>query len=291
MLEVIRSRVNRVFRDQAKGDDFCELSDDVFCFRERHTSELRDTMYEPALCLIVQGAKQTIIDGRKLALSAGDTVLISHHVPVQARITEASEAAPYTALIVRLDMSIIRSLAAEIEKITGGLEDIQSVASEKAELALLEAIDRLLGVLEDPLESQLLGRAASKEVHLRMLQASHGGMLRALGSPKSPANRIARAIAFIRDNYKKPCQVGDVAAAAGMSATAFHQRFREVTGTTPNKYQKLLRLQEAHSLLSIERASVTHAAFEVGYKSVNHFSRDYAKNFGMPPKEARAAAS
>ncbi|QLC26433.1 AraC family transcriptional regulator [Parasphingopyxis algicola] len=291
MLEGIKSRVDQIFRDRAEDGDFFELSEDVFCFRERQTSELRNTMYEPALCLIVQGAKQTIIDGGKLALSAGDTVLISHHVPVQAQITEASESCPYTALIVRLNMSIIRSLVAEIEEITGGLEDVQSVSSEKAELALLEAIDRLLGVLENSLESQLLGQAALKEVHLRVLQASHGGMLRALGSPKSPANRIARAIAFIRDNYKKPCQVRDVAAEAGMSETAFHQRFREVTGTTPNRYLKLLRLQEAHSLLSIERASVTHAALEVGYKSVNHFSRDYAKNFGMPPKEARAAAS
>ncbi|MBV7266119.1 AraC family transcriptional regulator [Erythrobacter sp. WH131] len=252
---------------------------------------MRDTMYEPALCLILQGAKQTIIDGRKLSLTAGDTVLISHHVPVQAQITKASEHEPYTALIVRLDMSVIRSLVAEIAQITGGTDDIHSVASEKAELALLEAIDRLLVVLADSLEAQLLGQAAMREVHLRMLRASHGGMLRAMSSPQTPANRIARAIAFIRENYKNSCQVGDVAAEAGMSATVFHKRFREITGTTPNRYLKRIRLQEAHSLLSVDRASVTHAALEVGYKSVNQFSRDYSKNFGMPPKVARATAN
>jgi transcriptional regulator GlxA family with amidase domain len=40
---------------------------------------------------------------------------------------------------------------------------------------------------------------------------------------------------------------------------------------------------QARSLLIASRRSVTGAAFEVGYESVNQFSREYARAFGLPP--------
>jgi AraC-like DNA-binding protein len=73
-----------------------------------------------------------------------------------------------------------------------------------------------------------------------------------------------------------------------MSESSFYQKFREITGTTPHQYQKNLRLIEAHGLLSLDGYSVSDAAFAVGYESASHFSRDYSKNFGIPPKEAKA---
>ena len=75
-----------------------------------------------------------------------------------------------------------------------------------------------------------------------------------------------------------------------MSESSFHKKFREITGTTPHQYQKKLRLIEAHALLSLEGYSVSDAAFAVGYESANHFSRDYSKKFGIPPKEAKSIA-
>ena len=45
---------------------------------------------------------------------------------------------------------------------------------------------------------------------------------------------------------------------------------------------------EAHALLSLDGYSVSAAAFAVGYESASHFSRDYSKKFGIPPKEAKS---
>jgi AraC-like DNA-binding protein len=72
-----------------------------------------------------------------------------------------------------------------------------------------------------------------------------------------------------------------------MSESSFYQKFREITGTTPHQYQKSLRLMEAHTLLSLDGYAVSDAAFAVGYESASHFSRDYLKKFGIPPKEAK----
>ncbi|MEO0646382.1 MAG: AraC family transcriptional regulator [Cyanobacteria bacterium J06650_10] len=212
---------------------------------------------------------------------------MSHHVPVYAKIMRASAEIPYLALIVKIDLKIIRSLHFEIEKIIEKQERVFSVDSEKADSALIDTIERLITAMEDPIEARLIGPALFKELHLRVLRAPHGGMLRQMIPSNSAASNIAQAIKYIRDNYRAGLLVTEVAREVGMSESSFHQKFREITGTTPHQYRKTLRLMEAHALLSLDGYSVADAAFAVGYESTSHFSRDYSKKFGVPPKEAK----
>jgi AraC-like DNA-binding protein len=53
---------------------------------------------------------------------------------------------------------------------------------------------------------------------------------------------------------------------------------------SPLRYQKWLRLNEARRLMLNEHFDVTTAAFAVGYESLSHFSREYARMFGVSPK-------
>ena len=68
-----------------------------------------------------------------------------------------------------------------------------------------------------------------------------------------------------------------------MSASSFHEHFGMITSTTPLQHQKELRLLEARRLLRTGGATVTDAAFEVGYGSPSQVSREYARKFGAPP--------
>ncbi|MEM8771517.1 MAG: AraC family transcriptional regulator N-terminal domain-containing protein [Pseudomonadota bacterium] len=290
MIDEIRDDAIKALNSDMLAGNIAAFSDDVFYFYERETNDLHDTMYQPALCLIVQGAKRTMIDGRVLEIGVGDSVVISHHVPVRAQITKASYKEPYIALIVKLNMRILRELHREIVELTNTSDKYFSVVSEKVDEALLDAAHRLIKALNDPIEAQLMGAAVYREVHLRLLQAEYGGMLRQLATKDSVADSISRAIKFIRENYEKALSVAALAAEAAMSESSFHQKFREITGTTPNKYLKSLRLQEAHNFLSLQGMSVTEAALAVGYQSVNHFSRDYSKAFGVSPRTAKIAA-
>jgi transcriptional regulator GlxA family with amidase domain len=61
-----------------------------------------------------------------------------------------------------------------------------------------------------------------------------------------------------------------------------------VTGLSPLAYRKQMRLQEARRRLLVEPRAVASVAFAVGYESASQFSREYARQFGMPP--ARDAA-
>ncbi|MEO1211481.1 MAG: helix-turn-helix domain-containing protein [Cyanobacteria bacterium J06638_20] len=176
------------------------------------------------------------------------------------------------------------------EQILAKQERAFSVDSERADSALMDTIDRFITTIEDPVEAELIGPSLFKELHLRVLRAPHGGMLRQMISNNSAASNIARAIKHIRNNYRAGLLVAEVVREVGMSESSFHKKFREITGTTPHQYQKKLRLIKAQDLLSLEGYSVSDAAFAVGYESANHFSRDYSKKFGIPPKEAKSIA-
>jgi len=115
--------------------------------------------------------------------------------------------------------------------------------------------------------------------------------LRSLIHHDSNASAIARAIDHIRDDVRSPIVVPELARRVGMSASSFHKHFRTITSTTPLQYQKELRLLEARQLLKAGGASVSTAAYEVGYESSSQFSREYARKFGVPPSEDLATAT
>ena len=290
MLEYLKDKVRDALTKNGSESTFHCFSEDIFCIKEVDISELNETLYEPALCVVLQGTKQTSLDKRTLRLSAGDSVIISHHVPVYAKITQASVDVPYLALIIKIDLKIIRSLSFEIEQIIEKQERAFSIDSERADSALVETIERLIKTMEDPIEAELIGPSLFRELHLRVLRAPHGGMLRQMVPSNSAANNISRAIKYIRENYRTGLLITEVAREVGMGESSFYQKFREITGTTPHQYQKTLRLIEAHTLLSLDGYSVSAAAFAVGYESVSHFSRDYLKKFGIPPKAAKTGA-
>lgn len=159
----------------------------------------------------------------------------------------------------------------------------RAAETHRADPGLLDALRRYLALADCPADSKVLGPLTSKEIHFRLLMAPFGAMLRRLLRRDSNASAIARAIGHIRGNISAPVAIPELARQVGMSPSAFHKHFKTITSTTPLQYQKELRLLEARRLLRTAGASVTAAAFDVGYESPSQFSREYARKFGIPP--------
>ena len=70
-----------------------------------------------------------------------------------------------------------------------------------------------------------------------------------------------------------------------MSVTIFHQHFKAVTAMSPLQFQKQLRLQEARRLMLTDDLDAASAGYRVGYRDASHFSREYRRLFGAPPKQ------
>jgi AraC-like DNA-binding protein len=260
--------------------------DSLFAFAQTQTTECTASFYEPIMCLVLQGAKEAHVNGRVVRYSAGDTLIVSHAIPVEAAVMQASPDAPYTALALRLDLAMARSMQDEMADFESS-ESAHALNAAASDAALIDAIHRLFNLSKDPVEARSLAPLVLREIHFRLLRARHGGMLRQLLNQESPASRIAQAIATMRANYKTNLPVADLASDCGMSLSAFHEHFRSVTATTPLQYQKELRLLEARRLLVSENVSVASAAYDVGYESPTQFSREYSRKFGIPPSMQR----
>lgn len=257
-------------------------------FLREEMSEFEALVYNPVICLILQGNKEIHIGTQSVSLARGDALLVSHDLPITSKITAASSESPYLALILALDIGVIRGLYEQVGEAVSDVADAKSLAASVADPTWLEPLTRYLKLMDNPLEAQVLGPLILKEIHFQLLMSPIGGMLRNLLSVDSHASRIAKAIMHIRANFREPLIVADLAELVGMSQSSFHEHFKSVTGTTPLQYQKDLRMIEARNLLAGGVRSVSVAGFEVGYESPTHFSRDYSRKFGCSPKHHRA---
>ncbi len=248
-------------------------------------SALDTSLYETVTCLILRGRKQVELGGRTLSFGAGECLLVSHDLPVRSRITEA----PYLALVFAIDVTTLRKLYDEVEVAEVDGEDARVAETYRADDGLLDALRRYLALADSPADAKVLAPLVAKELHYRLLTAPFGGMLRNLVRRDSNASAIARAIGHIRGDLRSPVAVPALARKVGMSVSTFHKYFKTITSTTPLQYQKELRLLEARRLLRTSGASVSTAAFDVGYESPSQFSREYARKFGVPPSRELGA--
>lgn len=284
LLSDLARRVEKhIGHDDGSDRAFVYPIPDLLLLRHRRPTTLDATFYSPVLCLILQGRKETIVGDRTIGFGPGESLIVSHGLPVVSRVTEATPERPYLAMILSLDLGILRSLYNELgEAQDEGLA--RSAQAHQTDSALLDALGRYLALTDNPIEAKVMAPLICKEIHFRLLLAPHGSMLRQLASHDSHASSIARAIERIRASFRGPLVVPELAQAAGMSASSFHKHFKSITETTPLQYQKDLRLLEARRLLQEGQHSVSDVAFEVGYESPTQFSREYARKFGASPR-------
>jgi transcriptional regulator GlxA family with amidase domain len=123
-----------------------------------------------------------------------------------------------------------------------------------------------------------------REICYWLLSGPNAGELCKLALPETHAARVVKALHLMHADLARTLRVEQLAEAARMSASSFHQHFKALTSMTPLQFQKQLRLIEARRLMVAEAANVTSAAYQVGYESASQFSREYSRMFGVAPK-------
>jgi AraC-like DNA-binding protein len=148
---------------------------------------------------------------------------------------------------------------------------------------LLDAIARLLRLLDRPRDRKVMVPLVKREILWSLMTGDQGDVVRQIGLADSSLSHITRAVQWIRENYTRPFRVEEVAQLSGMSVSAFHRNFQVVTGMSPIQFQKHFRLQAARLLLVSHPNDITGVGHRVGYDSPSQFSREYRRLFGAPP--------
>jgi AraC-like DNA-binding protein len=279
-------------RTGGSGSETCSPTSGLLLLRSFAPTPLTGTIYEPVLCVVLQGEKQVVADDSVVTLRPGDALVVSHDMPVMSTITRAHADEPYVACILGLDLATLRELRFEVDDATGGSHLAApggALSGGRASAELVDALRRYVTLDHDGSEGRALGPTIRRETYLRLLLDHYGATLRELLDQDSNAALVARAIARIRRDFTEPLAIPDLASELGMSTSSLHDHFRRVTSTTPLRYQKELRLQEARRMLTSGPGAVTSVAAAVGYASPSQFSREYARRFGTPPSRHATA--
>ena len=247
------------------------------------------SLYNPLLCLTLVGEKEVECGALSVRCSEGNAVLVSHDLPVCYRISKASVDRPYVALVIPLDVEMLRRLDTQIPDISRGARPSGAIATFKAPEELVDSASRLLALAGNDRSISLLSPIVLQELHARLLLSSQGNALRHLLWRDEASRQVTKAIERMRSSITRPMSVTELADSVGMSKSSLHSHFKERTGLSPGQYQKDLRLLEARRLLAESRMPISAVAFEVGYESPAQFSRDFAQKFEMPPREHRKA--
>lgn len=249
-----------------------------------HLSEPLESVYKPSICVVAQGAKTATLAGESYRYDPSTFLVTSVELPIIGRIIEASAEIPHLSLKLSFDTDVILDMVKETSPpVNVPAEPSRGITVNGMTPALLDAIVRLVQLLDDPKDIPILAPLVIREILYRVLQSEQGAFMHQFAIVGSHSHRIAQAIQFINRQYDRPLVIEQLAKTVNLSASAFHKHFKRVTAMSPLQYQKTVRLQEARRLMLTESLQASDAAFQVGYESPSQFSREYARMYGRPP--------
>lgn len=237
----------------------------------------------PSLCVVLQGAKTSMLGEYAFRYDAGKCLIASMEVPIRAEITGAQAAAPYLAFSLAIDPATVADLLLDQGGAGPELPPAPALGVHALAAEMIDPLCRLLTLCGRPRDIAVLAPLIRREIVWLLLNGPMGPALRQIGLADSRMARIGRAIAHIREGFAAQLNVRVLADLAGMSPSTFHRHFKAATSMTPVQYQKQIRLQEARRLLLSDGTDVARVGFAIGYESPSQFSREYRRLFGAPP--------
>ncbi|MEE4371364.1 AraC family transcriptional regulator [Pseudomonas alliivorans] len=279
---LLAERATRLLRSD--GDHFSDIPGLSFHRRSAATVPLH-CIYGLGLGLTLQGGKQVMVGEEVLSYGPGQSMVTSVDIPVIANVTRASAAHPFLGMILTFDSSMVVGVAERL-KLSQRMKDeeFRPITVHELDANILYALERLAGLLDEPCLIKSVAPLIIEEIVIRLLSGAHSPQLLHIVSAGSPSQQIARAVAWLKVNFRQSLKVDDLAASAYMSPSTFRQHFRAVTGMSPLQYQKQLRLQAARQMMLSQNVDASSAGGLVGYESSSQFSREYSRLFGEPPQ-------
>lgn len=263
----------------------------VQIFRVTESIPCMPAIYEPTVVAILGGSKEAVLDGEHHVYGSNKYLLCPMTLPVEAGTPLASEDNPLIGVMIALDPRMMRELTMEIEAASGALRKSRDGAPSALALAswdggFTQALLRLLDLLDNPVELEVLGQGRMRELCYAVLMGEAGAAARRVFGV---GNEIARTIDYFSTHLNDQITIDDMAGHVGMSRAVFHRRFKEATTMAPIQFVKSMRLNHAAMKIA-EGKTVSEAAWAVGYQSASQFSREFKRMYGQSPRQWSNAA-
>ncbi|TNF31153.1 MAG: AraC family transcriptional regulator [Deltaproteobacteria bacterium] len=255
-------------------------------FRVTEPMPTAPSIYPASFCVLVAGTKRVYLGGEAKTYDERSFVCCTMPLPVEAEIPHASPSNPVVGLLLSLETPamtetlVAAEASARLEPDEAGAEATPGLVVAPLDDAFVDALSRLLQLLDDPSARQVLAASRLRELYFALLRSGAGGAIRrTFGASRD----LGRALAFLHEHLAEPVSVQELARIAGMSKAVFHRRFKAVTTLSPLQFVKAIRLNNAAAMIA-GGVNIADAAGQVGYASPSQFSREFSRQYGMPPR-------
>ena len=171
----------------------------------RPHTELVHTLWQPGLCIVAQGAKRVMLGQHVYEYDESRMLVAAVEVPVAARVTRASRAEPYLCLRLDFDPQRITELVWKVYP--HGLpraHEIRAVYVGQTNAQIVNAATRLVELMAQPGEAELLAPLVIDEILIRLLRSPGGARVAQLGLAESRVHKVAKALSWLRANFAEP---------------------------------------------------------------------------------------
>jgi AraC-like DNA-binding protein len=233
----------------------------------------------PALCIVAQGAKIVMLGREVYSYDASRMIAYAVDLPVAGQ-SSGQPVRPFLALKLDLDRARSQAGVEGVPRTAWRPQDTVGFVGQ-ATTAMVDAAARLIELMAEPADAELLAPLVIDEILIRLLRSAIGARIAQIGQAESGVQRVAKAVTWVRAHFAQPMAVETLALAR--QPVVVHQHFKAVTAMSPLQYQKVLRLHEARRLMLSRMMDAGSAGREVGYLSASQFSREYTRLFGSAP--------
>jgi AraC-like DNA-binding protein len=255
---------------------------------------------QPSFCAVLEGSCRLAVHGQDaLTLEAGDFVLL----PATPGFTLSGFKSVSPK---RIDPKVTPAPTGEVRHGTrGGPPDVRLLGgyfvfdSPDAGLlvSLLPALLHIRGVERLSLLVKLVAEESSERksgrdlVLTRLVELLLIEALRSTSGENAPPGllrgltdtHLAPALRQMHRQLARPWTMAQLARNAGLSRSAFFERFSRTVGQTPMEYLLAWRMAVAKDLLRRDDAGLAEVAERVGYGSASTFSTAFSRHVGQSP--------
>jgi AraC-like DNA-binding protein len=242
-----------------------------------------------AVGVVAQGRKVITDAGRRYKCDRFTYLVISSRLQFQSEVLEASPHKPCLYLVLHIEPSTVRTVSAGMPDRGDDAQELE--LSQRPDACYVSTLDdqlvcalmRFLQALSDEIDRRVLASLYLQEIVYRVLQREQFSRMLHFTDRFDSATSIAGVMSYIRTHLAEPLTVADLAEQVNLSPSAFARMFREVTGTSPYRCVKEMRLDKARNLLIEDGLAVANVAAAVGYASTSHFIKEFRARFGTTP--------
>jgi AraC-like DNA-binding protein len=256
---------------------------------------------QPSFCVVLDGRCRLAVDGEDaVALEAGDFVLLP--------ATPAFTLSGFEPVTPRpIDPQVAATVTEEVRhgtpdgpadvRLLGGYflfdtPDAALLLSLLPRMIHIRGVPRLMTLVRLVAEEAGGANAGRDLVLARLVEILLIEALRAARSQEAPPGlllgladqRVADALRQIHGRPERAWTVVELARSAGMSRTAFFERFMRKVGLRPMEYLLAWRMALAKTLLAGGDLALDEVARQVGYGSASTFSTAFSRHVGLPPR-------